>query len=241
MEKWVQVDPPSHFDTTQEYLAKLNHPLAGELASHWIHSHNHLRKQHDNSWLKLVDCSAEEAYRRLIADFRGFGPKVSKLFLGRLRRSGLARHLDTTAIGMAVDRHVVRETVSWGLLPGVVSEVGYDPVVRAADALWKMICQKADLPPEEVHQACWTLGSSLCKPVRCDICPLWKNACIGKLSMRGYNDRQRRTIDPTNIVRPGVPDPEQLQLFDPAPPSGPHESIVRLFMGEMQPPLPHMV
>lgn len=239
VEQLELVRPPSHYDTTAEYLAALNHPLAGELASHWIHCHNHLRKEYGNSWLELVDCPTAEAYSRLISDFKGFGPKVTKLFLGRLRRSGLARHLDTSSLGPAVDRHVVRLTISWGLLPAIVSEVNVRPAVNAADSLWRTVCQKADLPPGEVHQAFWTLGHTLCSPLLCEICPLWQTVCTGKLSMKGYNDVTRKTIDPTKIVLPGTAGAEQLRLIEePAPPSGPHETIIRLFMGTLQPALP---
>jgi len=72
---------------------------------------------------------------------------------------------------------------------------------------------------------------------------VWKESgsgfCRGRISMAPYNGEGRR-IDPRHILRPTRGqmmlklDPE----FGASPPSGPHERLLLVFRGEVQPSLP---
>lgn len=75
-----QSQPQTHYDLTADYLVSCGHPYAGQVASHWVHSHNRLENNFDGSVLSMVGGSTGEVYKRLRTEFPGLGPKTTPLF-----------------------------------------------------------------------------------------------------------------------------------------------------------------
>jgi hypothetical protein len=229
--------PLSHFEATVDYLLSCGHPYAGQVAGHWTRSHSRLESDFGGSVLSMVSGSTSNVYKLLRSDFPGLGPKTTPLFLARMFRSGLARHLDLTEIGIAIDRHVLAQTLGFDLLPTITEPVSADAAINASICLWRIVCKEHSLDPAALHEALWLQGIIRCRQVDCQNCPLWGGACRGRVSLALYNGKSR-TIDPRAILEPG-----QLQInfgpeIEPGPPPGPYTRLVALFMGNSQLQLP---
>lgn len=59
----------------------------------------------------------------------------------------MARHIDLTEIGIAVDRHVLAQTLGFGLLPNIQGPVNADAAINASIWLWRMACKEHSIDP----------------------------------------------------------------------------------------------
>lgn len=230
-------EPIYHYDVVADYLSGCNHPFAGQVASHWVHTHDRIVKQYDGSVLTALKGDSQQVYKRLRDEFLGLGPKTTPLFMARMYRSGLARHLDLAPIGIAVDRHVLAQTLGMNLLPDIQGPVNADAAINASIWLWRMVCSQRALDPAALHETLWLQGRMRCRQVDCANCPLWRTACQGRVSLALYNGEGRK-IDPRVILTP-----KQLELdfgaeIEPGPPAGPYNHITALFLGSTQLQLP---
>lgn len=232
-----QNQPQTHYDLTADYLVSCGHPYAGQVANHWVCSHNRLENNFGGSVLSMVRGSTDEVYKRLRREFPGLGPKTTPLFLARMQRSGLAGHLDLTEIGIAVDRHVLAQTLGFGLLPNIQGLVNADAAINASIWLWRIVCKKYSIDPAALHETLWFQGRMRCRQVDCVNCPLWNSACRGRVSLALYNGEGRK-IDPRLILKPGQFSLDFAAEIEPGPPPGPYQQIISMFLGGCQMQLP---
>ena len=170
------------------------------------------------------DTSDGEGEKRKQKIFHGMGPKVARLMIARQVAAGICDPSGLSELGPPIDVHGLVLSFGAGVMVFDRYQIeSSSTVVSALHAVWSEVCAEHELDIVALSQAMWLWGRQMCRPLRCNHCPLYnkdhdhqapwpkhkrKPVCFGRISSGGYYEQKG-----PKRINPYVVEPQPILPF----------------------------